>query len=37
MNDFHLENIGRNIEDMETHLRTYLDTVYVGKTKDVRF
>lgn len=32
---FHLEKIGALVEDVEGQLRSYLDTIYVGKTKDV--
>lgn len=31
----HIANIGRLIEDMENKLRTALDTIYFGKTKDI--
>ncbi|EGR29792.1 hypothetical protein IMG5_148740 [Ichthyophthirius multifiliis] len=34
INSFHLENIGRIVEDLESVLRTHLDTIYVGKTKE---
>ena len=35
MQSFHLKNIGSIIEDMETILRSNLDNIYVGKTKQV--
>jgi capping protein beta len=31
----HVANIGRMIEDMELKLRTTLQTIYFGKTKDI--
>jgi capping protein beta len=31
----HIANIGRLVEDMEIKLRTTLDTIYFGKTKDI--
>ena len=31
----HVSNIGRMIEDMEMKLRTTLNTIYFGKTKDI--
>lgn len=35
MDSFYLEKIGRLVEDMESYLRSHLDTIYVGKTKEV--
>ena len=32
---FHLEKIGRLVEEMETNLKNSLDSIYVGKTKEV--
>ncbi|KAL6051396.1 F-actin-capping protein subunit beta [Balamuthia mandrillaris] len=34
-NNPHVANIGRMIEDMELKLRTTLQTIYFGKTKDI--
>ncbi|KAM3140157.1 hypothetical protein pb186bvf_007710 [Paramecium bursaria] len=34
---FHLEKIGSLIEEQESQIRSNLDTLYVGKTKDVVF
>lgn len=31
----HVSNIGRMVEDMEMKLRTTLETIYFGKTKDI--
>jgi len=31
----HISNIGRMVEDMELKLRTTLQTIYFGKTKDI--
>jgi len=31
----HVSNIGRMVEDMESKLRSTLDTIYFGKTKDI--
>ncbi len=31
----HVANIGRMIEEMELKLRTTLQTIYFGKTKDI--
>jgi capping protein beta len=31
----HLTNIGSFIEDMEIKMRTTLNTIYFGKTKDI--
>uniref|UniRef100_A0A6U3B7L6 F-actin-capping protein subunit beta n=1 Tax=Paramoeba aestuarina TaxID=180227 RepID=A0A6U3B7L6_9EUKA len=31
----HVSNIGRMVEDMEMKLRTSLETIYFGKTKDI--
>jgi len=31
----HIINIGRMIEDMEFKLRTTIETIYFGKTKDI--
>ena len=31
----HLANIGAMIEDMETDIRTYLDSLYIQKTREV--
>eukprot|EP01115_Flamella_aegyptia_P002394 TRINITY_DN136434_c0_g1_i1.p1 TRINITY_DN136434_c0_g1~~TRINITY_DN136434_c0_g1_i1.p1 ORF type:complete len:271 (-),score=115.30 TRINITY_DN136434_c0_g1_i1:10-822(-) len=31
----HVSNIGRMVEDMENKLRTTLETIYFGKTKDI--
>jgi capping protein beta len=33
--DFHIANIGRMIEDMETQMRTDLQLIYISKTQDV--
>jgi hypothetical protein len=35
MEDFHLMKIGKLVEEMENNLRNNLDTIYVGKTKEV--
>ena len=34
-NNPHIANIGRMVEDMELKLRTTLQTIYFGKTKDI--
>jgi len=34
-NNPHVSNIGRMVEDMELKLRTTLQTIYFGKTKDI--
>mmetsp|Transcript_36541 Transcript_36541/g.91622 ORF Transcript_36541/g.91622 Transcript_36541/m.91622 type:complete len:274 (-) Transcript_36541:104-925(-) len=34
-NNPHVSNIGRMVEDMELKLRTTLETIYFGKTKDI--
>lgn len=34
-NNPHLSNIGRMVEDMEIKLRTTLEFIYFGKTKDI--
>jgi len=34
-NNPHVANIGRMVEDMELKLRTTLNTIYFGKTKDI--
>jgi len=34
-NNPHVANIGRMVEDMELKLRTTLQTIYFGKTKDI--
>ncbi len=31
----HVSNIGRMVEDMEFKLRTTIETIYFGKTKDI--
>eukprot|EP01100_Stratorugosa_tubuloviscum_P014679 TRINITY_DN79_c3_g1_i1.p1 TRINITY_DN79_c3_g1~~TRINITY_DN79_c3_g1_i1.p1 ORF type:complete len:269 (+),score=130.62 TRINITY_DN79_c3_g1_i1:136-942(+) len=31
----HVSNIGKMVEDMESRLRTSIDTIYFGKTKDI--
>lgn len=31
----HVSNIGKMVEDMELKLRTTLQTIYFGKTKDI--
>lgn len=35
IDEFHLRNIGKLVEDVEGDLRSSLDTIYVGKTKEV--
>jgi len=35
VNNPHVSNIGRMVEDMELKLRTTLETIYFGKTKDI--
>ena len=31
----HISNVGRMVEDMENRMRTSLNEIYFGKTKDV--
>jgi len=33
----HVSNLGRMVEDMESKLRTTLEQIYFGKTKDIAF
>lgn len=35
--EFHLEKIGKLVEEMESLLRSHLDTIYVGRTKETIF
>ena len=37
LDEFHLSKIGRMIEDIETRMRTSLDTIYLGKTREIVF
>ncbi|KRX02856.1 hypothetical protein PPERSA_04059 [Pseudocohnilembus persalinus] len=37
VDEFHLRNIGKLVEDVEGDLRSSLDTIYVGKTKESLF
>lgn len=37
LDEFHLRNIGKLIEEIEGELRNQLDAIYVGKTKENLF
>ena len=35
MDEFHIGNIGRLIEAVETEIRTEMDGIYINKTKQI--
>lgn len=37
IDELHLEKIGKLVEDMESYLRSYIEAIYIGKTRETIF